>query len=301
MSLQRRTDLATEAKQLWEQSAVQQTKLEGVRAREGEEEGFPVTIIDILDQRGAKALGKEIGSYVTLDLTTFFQREEGSFVRAVRAIAHQLEALLPSGQGTCLVVGLGNRAITPDVIGPRTTDHCLVTRHLVEQVPEHFGQFRPVAAVAAGVLGTTGVESGELVGSLVTKLQPSCVIAIDALASRATDRVCTTVQLSDTGIVPGSGVGNHRFPLNQQTLGVPVIAVGVPTVVEVSTLAADLLEESGQGHINPATLGREGASMLVTPRDIDQKVADLSKLLGYAINLALQKGLTVEDLDLLLS
>lgn len=296
----RRTDLASEAKLLWEQSAGRTTQLEGVRAREGQSEGFPVTTVEILDQRGAKALGKEIGTYVTLDMTSYVQREEGSFTRGARAIAQQLTALLPQGEGSCLVVGLGNRAVTPDVIGPRAVDHCLVTRHLVEQVLQHFGHFRPVAAVATGVLGTTGVESGELVGALVEQLCPSCVVAIDALASRSTERICTTIQLSDTGIVPGSGVGNHRFPLNHHTLSVPVIAIGIPTVVEATTLALDLLEEVGQTDLSPALLEQEGNSLMVTPRDIDQKVADLSKLLGYGINLALQKGLTVEDLDVLL-
>ena len=193
------------------------------------------------------------------------------------------------------MVGLGNRAITPDAIGPKVHEYTLVTRHLVEGVPEHFGSFRPVASLAAGVLGTTGVESGEVVRAVCEKLRPACVIAVDALASRSLERLCRTVQLADTGITPGSGVGNHRFALDEKTLGVPVLAVGVPTVVYGATLAADLL---GRDDLPP--LGR-GGELLVTPKDIDSQVADLAKIVGYGISLALQPGMTVEDLELLLS
>ena len=165
----------------------------------------------------------------------------------------------------------------------------------MEGLPEHFGSFRPVASLSAGVLGTTGMESGELVQAVCRDLKPACVIAVDALASRSLERLCRTVQLSDTGIAPGSGVGNHRQALDRETLGVPVLAVGVPTVVEASTLAADLL---GQEDLPPLGEGRE---LLVTPKDIDSQVDDLAKVIGYGISLALQPGLDVADLDLLLS
>ena len=230
------------------------------------------------------------------------RREEDAFGRAARAVAAELNALLKLPEGApALVVGLGNRAITPDNIGPAAADHTMVTRHLVEQVPEHFGSFRPVAALAAGVLGTTGVESGELVRAVTEKIRPSCVIAVDALASRSLSRVCTTVQLSDTGITPGSGVGNARAALDRASLGVPVIAVGVPTVVDGATLAADLLAEAGQAHLDPQALQGAGEGLMVTPRDIDARVTDLAKVVGFGINLALQTGLTVEDVELFLS
>ena len=193
------------------------------------------------------------------------------------------------------MVGLGNRAITPDALGPKVHDHTLVTRHLVEGCPEHFGGFRPVAALSAGVLGTTGMESGELVQAVCRRLEPACVVAVDALASRSLKRLCRTVQLSDTGIAPGSGVGNHRAALDRASLGVPVLAVGVPTVVDGATLAADLL---GTAELPP--LG-EGRDLLVSPKDIDSQVSDLAKVIGYGIGLALHPGLRVEDLDLLLS
>ena len=152
-----------------------------------------------------------------------------------------------------------------------------------------------MASLAAEVMGTTGVESGELIQSLCEKICPHCVIAVDALASRSLHRLCRTVQLTDTGITPGSGVGNHRMGLDRKSLGVPVIAIGVPTVVDAATLAADLM-----GVEELPDLG-EGRDLLVTPKDIDSQVGDLSKIIGYAIDLALQPGLTIEELELLLS
>ena len=168
--LKRRTDLALEAKELWTESAEKETKLEGVRARDSLREGYQVTTVDILDEQGASSLGKPVGSYVTVQLDALARREEDAFGRAARAIAAELNGLLKlPEEATCLVVGLGNRAITPDAIGPGVADHTMVTRHLVEQAPEHFGSFRPVAALAAGVLGTTGVESGELVKAVAER------------------------------------------------------------------------------------------------------------------------------------
>ena len=302
MKLMRRTDLADEAHALWKESAGAETALPGVKAREEEKNGCPVTRVDILDEAGARALGKPVGHYVTLDLTDLKNRADGAFSRSVEAVAGELSALLKDlpPDAPVLVVGLGNRAITPDAVGPTATDHTLVTRHLVEQVPEHFGHLRPVAALAAGVLSTTGMESGELAQAVAGRLSPAAIIAVDALASRSLSRVCTTVQLSDTGIVPGSGVGNHRKALDRHTLGVPVIAVGVPTVVDGATLALDLLGGDGEAP-DPAVLRGAGADVVVTPRDIDQRVADLSKVVGYAIDLALQPSLTLEDVEMLLS
>ncbi len=291
----RRTDLALEAQELWQESAGEQTQLKGVQARDSRREGYAVTTVRILDQEGAQALGKPAGTYVTLTVDGLARREEDAFGRAVRAVAAELTQLLAGLEGPVLVACLGNRAVTPDAVGPKVHDHLLITRHLVDQAPEHFGAFRPVASVAAGVLGTTGVESGELVGALTGRLKPVCIIAVDALASRSLDRLCRTIQLADTGIAPGSGVGNHRHALDRESLGVPVIAIGVPTVVDGATLAADLL---GTADLPP--LGREGG-MLVTPKDIDSQVNDLAKVIGYGITLALQPGLTLEDMELLMS
>lgn len=293
----RRTDLALEARELWQEGAGGLTALPGVEARDGYREGISVNIVKILDGRGEKALGKPRGTYVTLTLEGLASREEGVFQRSVRAVAGELSPLLEEvpEKGLVLVAGLGNRAITPDAIGPKVHENVLITRHLVRQMPEHFGALRPVASLAAEVMGTTGVESGELVRAVCEKIRPACVVAVDALASRSVARLCKTVQIADTGITPGSGVGNHRMGLTRDTLGVPVIALGVPTVVDGATLAADLL-----GTDDLPDLG-EGKDLLVTPKDIDSQVNDLAKVIGYGLSMALQPGISLEELELLLS
>ena len=295
----KRTDLALEAREIWQESAEKTTRLSGVKATKQRQEGYPVTRVDILDGRGEAALGKPQGSYLTIDLTTFWQRKADFFERAVRAVGSQLKTLLPP-EGPALVIGLGNDAMTPDAVGPLAVDSVLVTRHLIAAMPKHFSGFRPVAVQRTGVLGTTGVESAEAVRGLVAEVQPALVIAVDALASRRVGRVCATVQLSDTGIIPGSGVGNHRSALNRETLGVPVFAVGIPTVVDAATLAADLLEESGITDIDEDKLRGNQQNLMVTPRDIDAQVRDLSKVVGYGINWALQ-DLEIEEINALLS
>ena len=295
----KRTDLALEARELWQESTEKTTRLSGVKATKTKEEGYPVTRVDILDQRGEVALGKPQGSYRTVDLTSFWQRKADFFERAVRAVGGQLKALLPDS-GPALVVGLGNAAMTPDAVGPLAADSVLVTRHLIAAMPKHFAGFRPVAVFRCGVLGTTGVESAESVRGLVEQVKPALVIAVDALAARRVGRMCTTVQLTDTGIVPGSGVGNHRAALNRETLGVPVFSVGIPTVVDAATLAADLLEEAGIPELDETRLRHNRQPLMVTTRDIDQQVRDLSKVVGYGINWALQ-DLEIEEINALLS
>lgn len=288
-----RTDLAVEAHALWRESAGETTRLKGVAAREEQAEGMTVTRVEILDQEGARALGKPEGTYLTLDVSPLWRREEDAFPRAVRAVAALLGPLLPE-EGPVLAAGLGNQAMTPDALGPRSLDHLLVTRHLGEVLP----QLRPVAGLGAGVLGTTGMEVAEWVRGAAEQVRPAAVIVVDALAARDLERLCATVQIADTGLVPGSGVGNHRMALNRETLGVPVISVGVPTVVDAETIARDLLGEAGAV---PKALNGRGRRFFVTPESIDQKIRDLSKVLGYGINLALQESLALEDLEALLA
>ena len=299
MNRQIRTDLAVEARKLCQDERGLDA-LPGVRAAEWDQMGFHVTKVEILDGRGEQTIGKPCGNYITLELDGLVHREENAFSNAASLLSELLRELVPlDAEGNYLVAGLGNRGITPDAIGPETVDHILVTRHLKEKLPEDFAAFRPVSAVCSGVLGTTGIESGDLIRAVSEKLHPSAVFAVDALASRGTERLCRTVQLSDTGIVPGSGVGNARKALNRETLGVPVIAVGVPTVVDAATLAVDLAQRSG-AELDPSNFGEVG-QMIVTPRDIDKNVRDVAKLIGYGINLALHDGLTISDIDMLLS
>ena len=291
-----RTDLTVESEALRRADALPT----GIRTQERQCGSFRVTAVEVLDGQGEAALGKPVGSYITLELDALLRREEHTFSEAAALLGSELRTLLRLPEGACvLVVGLGNRDITPDAVGPAAVDSVMVTRHLLRQMPEEFAAFRPVAALCSGVLGTTGMESGDLVRAVTEQLSPSAVIAVDALASREPRRLCRTVQLTDTGIVPGSGVGNARQALNRETLGIPVIAVGVPTVVDAATLTADLAALCG-ADLGGADFGEAGR-MIVTPRDIDRSVRDVSKLIGYGIDLALHDGLTVEDVDLFLS
>lgn len=280
----RRTDLAWEEKELLEASET--TKLSGVRAREYDEQGVHITEVEVLDEAGAKALHKPVGMYKTLELTAMRRRARGGFRLAAEALGRQLRSLLPpGGQGSVLVAGLGNAAVTPDAVGPKALSHLLVTRHLVERSPSFFGDYRPVAAVAPGVLGITGLESAEVIHGVVEKAKPDCMIVVDALASCSLSRICATVQLTDTGITPGSGIGNAREAFNRERFGIPVVAVGAPTVVDLETF----LDDAGQGE-------QAASQMIVTPRDIDARVEQIAKLVAYGINLALHDGLSVDDL-----
>ena len=289
-----RTDLALEAHQLWRETAGETTRLRGVEARDLTTEGLPVTRVEILDREGETALGKPRGVYLTLDISALWRREEEAFSRAVRAVAALLEPLLPE-EGPALAAGLGNPAMTPDALGPRMLDHLLVTRHLAQALPG----FRSVAGLGAGVLGSTGLEAAEWVRGAAERVRPAAVIVVDALAARSLDRLCSSVQISDTGLIPGSGVGNHRMALNRVGLGVPVISVGVPTVVSVETAAKDLLAQAGGDEEKLPSL--EGGGLFVTPDRIDGKIRELAKVLGYGLSLALQPGLELEELEALLA
>jgi len=298
----KRTDLALEAHEIWSESAQEQTELSGVMAQDKTVGGFNVTTVRILDENGAQELGKPMGTYITLELDAFLRREDGAFNAGAIALAEEISGLLNlQPYDTALVVGLGNSAITADAIGPVTAKHTMVTRHLVEKMPEKFGWARRVSVLESGVLGTTGMESAELIRAVTEKLRPDQVIVVDALASRRLARVCRTVQLADTGIVPGSGVGNSRAAINRETLGVPVTAIGVPTVVDAATLAADLAEQAGATWVDPEDFEQFGGDMIVTPKEIDSIVNDIAKFVGYALNLALHSGVTVEDITMFLS
>lgn len=300
--LSRRTDLAVEAKEIWQENADKTTNLEGVEADETNINGYIIETVKILNEKGEAALNKPAGTYVTVNLESLLKKEEGAFERGIEIISSELKKLLAIGDNdSVMVVGLGNAAITPDNLGPKTIESTMATRHLVEKLPEYFGTFRKVSTVQTGVLGTTGIESAEMIKAVAEEVKPDMIIAIDALASRKLARVCHTVQLTDTGIIPGSGVGNTRARLCEQTMGVPVIAVGVPTIVDAATLAADLMESSGMGEIDPDVFGKSGGEMIVTPKEIDVYMEDISKLLGYSINMALHEGLTEKDITMFLS
>ncbi|MBT9817421.1 GPR endopeptidase [Butyricicoccus faecihominis] len=291
-----RTDLAVEAIENHKTAAA----LPHVRQSDRTLEGFAVHEVRILSEDAAREIGKPQGRYLTLELDALIRREEDAFPRACKALSTLLRELLPHpNDGPVLIAGLGNRMITPDAIGPQTADHVIATRHLVAQSPAIFADWRPVSALAPGVLGQTGVETGEVICGVLDRVRPAAVIAVDALAAGRLSRLLHTVQLADTGITPGAGVGNARTALNEETLGVPVIAVGVPTVVDGATLAHEISSQLGQ----PACEALDDLSqpVMITTRDIDREVADISRMIGYAVNMALHPHLSVADIDLYLS
>lgn len=253
---------------------------EGVSVHTQQQAGAEVTWVRVSSEKAAERLGKAQGLYWTLTHPKLPHMLPEERMEIAREVAQMLRMMLPP-QGDVLVLGLGNRRMTADALGDRVVSGILVTRHMQEE------RLRSVCAVAPGVLGITGVETAELALGLAERVKPSAVIVVDALAAMETAHIGTTIQLTDTGIRPGSGVGNHRKAIDRETLGIPVIAVGVPTVI-----AAPLLAEGD--------MPQEDDPLFLTPRDIDGKVRELSRLIGYAITLALQEGLTVEDITGLL-
>lgn len=294
-----RTDLALEAKELYNKTHGEIGRLDGVASSEKLTAGFRVETVRILDDRGERLLCKPKGTYVTIELDDYIKRENEAFARGVECVGEELREMLRlEEKNSVLVACLGNRAVTPDAIGPFTADSVMATRHLKEKEPGLFKTFRDVSVLETGVLGRTGIESAEMIRSITGKTKPDCVIAVDALASMSTDRVCRTIQIADTGIVPGSGVGNARSGINAAALGVPVIAVGVPTVVDAVTLAVNLANGAGISREDTEKLTKAGGTMIVTPREIDARASEISRLPGYGINMGLHPGITVEDINM---
>ena len=277
--MQFRTDLAIEvadeAQHLTDEDVGKDTFREGDTC---------VTRLHIRTDRAARALGKPQGAYITVEVPPLTDNEE-TLGKAAGLVANELTALLPA-EGSVLVVGLGNRAITPDALGPESADMVLATRHIGGEFARSVGldDLRPTAVLTPGVLGQTGTESGEIVRGVCTVVHPVAVVVVDALAARSVARLGCTVQLCDTGIAPGSGVGNNRQPLNAETLGVPVIGMGVPTVVDAATIAREF---SDRGEEAPDLTPR-GAQMMVNPREVDVMIHRAARLVAMAINGALQ-------------
>ena len=274
-----RTDLALEAANLSGES-----DLPGIEIRRTKKHGLTLTTVTVLDETGSRAIGKPPGRYITLETDPIGETAlTGSEEAAL--LGESLGALLPS-EGTLLVACLGNAAITPDALGPESADMVLATRHIGGEFARSVGldDLRPTAVLTPGVLGQTGTESGEIVRGVCTVVHPVAVVVVDALAARSVARLGCTVQLCDTGIAPGSGVGNNRQPLNAETLGVPVIGMGVPTVVDAATIAREF---SDRGEEAPDLTPR-GAQMMVTPREVDVMIHRAARLVAMAINGALQ-------------
>ncbi|NMP37664.1 MAG: GPR endopeptidase [Clostridiales bacterium] len=286
-----RTDLALERREL-----LGKADIPGVESRESDMGSAHVTEIKITGDEGSQRLGKPKGRYITVEVPPFSDDAEVLDER-LEALKQALLSLLPS-EGLVLVAGLGNDEITPDSFGPKTLRRLIATRHITGEVARAagLGELRAVAGIVPGVLGQTGIETGEIIKGVADCVKPSAVVVADALASRSLSRLGRTVQLSDTGICPGSGVGNRRAKIDAGTLGVPVISIGVPMVVDAATLALDVLDGSASGlpeaekRIDPAA--RE---MMVTPREIDLVSERAARLTSLALNCALQTSMSAQD------
>lgn len=283
-----RTDLAIE-----KDSFISGDRPKGIRRKIFETEKTKITKISVLDKEAAEAMGKPVGEYITVELDEFSYDTELLDDR-MKSISTQISSLLPKGDGTVLVAGIGNKDITPDALGPRCADGIFSTRHITSELAEEIGLdfLNPVCSLATGVLGQTGIETGEIIKSVADAIKPKAVIVIDALAAAGLERLGRTVQITDTGITPGSGVGNKRAEISKNTLGVPVIAIGVPTVVDAVTLARAVTGNK------TATESAEAQNMMVTPREIDVMIERAAKLISLCVNCALQPE---TDPELLLS
>ena len=282
-----RTDLAVEAREL------AGGKVSGVDYKTYSESGLSISRLTVRTDKAKQALGKDKGTYITVALPSLTDNFSSTDKR-LAAIGSEIRRLLPVN-GLILVVGLGNEEITPDSLGPKTALKVLATRHIQGELARSSGldRLRPVAVMNTGVTGQTGIETGEYILSVVKRIRPNAVVAIDALASRRLERLGTTLQISDAGISPGAGVGNHRTRINSETIGVPVISIGVPTVVDVRTLAGDLLTNIGESADDLPALTKD---MVVIPREIDLLTERASRLLGFALNAALQDRFKLSEL-----
>ena len=287
--MQMRTDLAIEAREL------AGDRVAGTDYREYHENGMKISRLTVKTQRAGQLLGKDAGTYITVEMPSLTDNFTETDER-IKTIGREIRRLLPVN-GLLLVAGLGNEEITPDSLGPKTGARVLATRHITGELARAAGldRLRPVAVMNTGVTGQTGIETGEYILSVVKRIRPNAVIAVDALASRRIERLGKTVQISDAGISPGAGVGNHRTRINKETIGVPVIAIGVPTVVDAQTFAGDLLSDSAVRR-SAVLPDRNVRQMIVIPREIDLLTERASRLLAFSLNAAMQNAFDLREL-----
>ena len=305
-----RTDLALERRDIY-QKVNNLKQIDGIKSTEEEiNEKLKVTRVEILNKNGGKAIGKPVGNYVTIDVKKLKLAEDEDIQKASEVVTKELKKIIDihtDKQGDILVVGLGNIYVTPDALGPKVINEIDVTRHIIKYLPQYVDEgTRPVSAISPGVLGTTGIETVEILKGIVDNIHPKLLIVIDALASRSIDRISSTIQISDTGIVPGAGVGNTRQEISQTTLGIPVIALGIPTVVELATLVSDgidifidRLQEKAESneYLNKLqqndkyeevkeALNVGDYNMIVTPKEIDDLIENMKDIVARGINFA---------------
>lgn len=290
-----RTDLAVEGVESLKESGVSAGDSDGIIINKKKvDEDINVTSIEITDERGESVLGKPRGNYITIEVDGIIQEKAGIIERAAKAFAAELAAFIShSYYRKVLVVGLGNEKVTPDSLGPCTVSKVKITSHLFKIFDcDGDEEMSSISGLAPGVTATTGLETAELIQKVTAMISPDAVIAVDALAARNIDRVSTTIQMSDTGISPGAGMGNTRKELSEKTLGVPVIAVGVPTVIDSGTLIKEAMEEAGISEDNiEKYLESRNMDMVVTSTDIDIIIKDFSDIISNGINITLHPGI----------
>ena len=296
MGLQVRTDLALEAKETVQKP---DEDIRGVRVEEenDEEKEIYITRVIIESKNGAKIMGKPMGTYITLEAPKMATPDEDYHREISEKVAGQIRELLPDGKEelSVLVVGLGNREVTADALGPNATDQLHITRHVVREFGKaayNKNKMHMISALVPGVMAKTGMETCEIIRGVAEQTKPDVIIAIDALAARSTKRLNRTIQITDTGIQPGSGVGNHRHALTEETLGIPVIGIGIPTVVDAGTIVGDAVEQIEREMLFCSDVHAlkmaELQNMYVTTKDIDDVVNRLSYTVSEAINIALE-------------
>ena len=306
-----RTDLASERRDIY-QKANNLEQIEGIEAEKEEiNENIKIERVKITNENGEKAIGKPIGNYITIDIKKLKSARDENIEKSAKTLSNELRRIIDTHidkKEEILVVGLGNVYVTPDSLGPKVINEIDVTRHLIKYMPQYVDEnIRPVSAIAPGVLGTTGIETVEILKGIIENVKPKLVIVIDALASRNIERISSTVQLSDTGIVPGAGVGNTRAEISQNTLGIPVIAMGIPTVVETAVLVNDCLdlfitklqqeaqsdeklnqlkEQDNYEEIREA-IAPQDYNLIVTPKEIDDLIENMKDIVARGINFAI--------------
>lgn len=306
-----RTDLASERRDIYQKANKVEGEINGIEsAKEEINENLKVERVKITNEEGEKAIGKPIGTYITIDIKKLKLAQDEDIEKSAETLANELRNIIDSHidkQGEVLVVGLGNIYVTPDSLGPKVINEIEVTRHIINYLPQYVEEgTRMVSAISPGVLGTTGIETVEILKGIVDNINPKLVIVIDALASRSIERISSTIQVSDTGIVPGAGVGNTRTEISQKTLGIPVVAIGIPTVVETAVLVNDCLDlfiqklqeeaksndylnqmkqEDNYEEIKEALVPND-YNLIVTPKEIDDLIENMAEVVSKGINMS---------------
>lgn len=321
-----RTDLAIEISDTLKLNKDESYEIPGVDIATDSIQDYQISItkVCIKDEIGSKNMGKPQGEYLTIESPHIKENNPENHREVINLLAKSISSLLPQKEKKTmdiLVVGLGNRFATPDTLGPKVSNKVLVTRHLNMQTPEAINDaVCNLSSFAPSVMGLTGIETTEIISGIAERIKPDCIIAIDALAARSTSRINATIQITNTGISPGAGVGNPRKQLNEQTVGCPVIAIGVPTVVDTATLVTDAfnqlidnmlkqterseiydmlktLSEQEKYHLIRETLFPEIADLFVTPKEIDEVIEYLTNIIANGINIAVHPGITIEDIN----